>query len=121
MTLIAILASLVLERLLEHVQDLRRYEPRERIIKAIAHARRRVIVDQLARHEYCVNELTDMVGCDMSTMSKHLSLLREAGIVRDEKRGACIYYSLRCPCILTFFTCTDRVMQSVRDEQASMV
>ena len=102
-------------------QDLRRYEPRARIMKALAHPTRLFIVDQLAGQEYCVNELTDMVGCDMSTMSKHLSLLREAGIVRDEKRGACIYYSLRCPCILNFFTCTDKVMQTVRDEQASMV
>ncbi len=73
-------------------QDLRRYEPRARIMKALAHPTRLFIVDQLAGQEYCVNELTDMVGCDMSTMSKHLSLLREAGIVRDEKRGACIYY-----------------------------
>ena len=102
-------------------QDLRRYEPRARIMKALAHPTRLFIVDQLAGQEYCVNELTDMVGCDMSTMSKHLSLLRDAGIVRDEKRGACIYYTLRCPCILNFFTCTDKVMQTVRDEQASMV
>ena len=102
-------------------QDLRRYEPRARIMKALAHPTRLFIVDQLAGQEYCVNELTDMVGCDMSTMSKHLSLLRDAGIVRDEKRGACIYYTLRCPCILNFFTCTDKVMQAVRDEQASMV
>ena len=102
-------------------QDLRRYEPRARIMKALAHPTRLFIVDQLAGQEYCVNELTDMVGCDMSTMSKHLSVLKEAGIVKDEKRGACIYYTLRCPCILGFFTCTDKVMQAVRDEQASMV
>lgn len=86
-------------------------------MKALSHPTRLFIVDQLARTEHCVNELTEMVGCDMSTMSKHLSVLRDAGIVRDEKRGACIYYTLRCPCILTFFTCTDNVMKTVRDEQ----
>jgi DNA-binding transcriptional ArsR family regulator len=101
-------------------QDLRRYEPRARIMKALAHPTRLFIVDRLARQEYCVNELTDMVGCDMSTMSKHLSVLRDAGIVRDEKRGACIYYTLRCPCILNFFTCTDSVLKTVRDEQGGL-
>jgi ArsR family transcriptional regulator len=101
-------------------QDLRRFEPRARIMKALAHPTRLFVVEQLARAVHCVNELTDMVGCDMSTMSKHLSVLKEAGIVKDEKRGACIYYTLRCPCILSFFTCTDKVMQTVRDDQASM-
>jgi ArsR family transcriptional regulator len=102
-------------------QSLRRYETRAKIMKALAHPTRLFVVDQLARQEYCVNELTSMIGCDMSTVSKHLTILREAGIVRDEKRGACIYYTLRCPCILNFFTCTDRVMKSVREEQAGMV
>ena len=57
----------------------------------------------------------------MSTMSKHLSILKNAGVVTDEKRGACIYYTLRCPCILNFFTCTDKVIDTVREEQASLV
>jgi len=102
-------------------QSLRRYEFRARIMKSLAHPTRLFIVDQLARQEYCVNELTSMIGCDMSTVSKHLGILREAGVVRDEKRGACIYYTLRCPCILNFFTCADTVMRTVREEQASLV
>ena len=98
----------------------RKYERRAAVIKALAHPSRLYIVDRLAEHEYCVNELTDMVGCDMSTMSKHLSILRNAGVVVDEKRGACIYFTLRCPCILNFFTCTDTVLKTVREEQASL-
>src|SRR5512137_1659740 len=99
-------------------QNLKRYEARARIMKALAHPTRLFIVDRLAEHEYCVNELNEMIGCDMSTTSKHLSILRNAGVVVDEKRGACIYYTLRCPCILNFFTCTDKVLQTVREEQA---
>ncbi|MEW5814969.1 MAG: metalloregulator ArsR/SmtB family transcription factor [Spirochaetota bacterium] len=101
-------------------QLFKRYEARARIMKALAHPTRLFIVDRLAEHEYCVNELTDMIGCDMSTVSKHLSLLKNAGVVQDEKRGACIYYTLRCPCVLNFFTCTDAVIKTVREEQASM-
>jgi ArsR family transcriptional regulator len=99
-------------------QKLKRFEARARIMKALAHPTRLFIVDQLAAHEYCVNELTAMIGCDMSTMSKHLSILRNAGVVVDEKRGACIYFTLRCTCIVNFFTCTDKVLKTIRDEQA---
>ena len=99
-------------------QTLKRFEARARIMKALAHPTRLFIVDQLAAHEYCVNELTAMIGCDMSTMSKHLSILRNAGVVVDEKRGACIYFTLRCTCIMNFFTCTDKVLKTIREEQA---
>jgi ArsR family transcriptional regulator, arsenate/arsenite/antimonite-responsive transcriptional repressor len=100
--------------------NLKRYESRARIVKALAHPTRLFVVDKLAEHEYCVDELTAMVGCDTSTMSKHLGILRNAGVVVDEKRGACIYYTLRCPCILNFFTCTDKVLQTVREEQETL-
>ena len=43
-------------------------------------------------------ELTGMVGADISTVSKHLSVLKNAGIVQDEKRGLQVYYSLRAVC-----------------------
>jgi ArsR family transcriptional regulator, arsenate/arsenite/antimonite-responsive transcriptional repressor len=99
-------------------KTLKRFEARARIMKALAHPTRLFIVDQLAAHEFCVNELTAMIGCDMSTMSKHLSILRNAGVVVDEKRGACIYFTLRCSCVINFFACTDRVLKTIREEQA---
>ena len=55
-------------------------------------------------------ELTEMVGADMSTVSKHLSLLKNAGIITDDKRGNQVYYSLRVPCILDFFRCIESVI-----------
>lgn len=75
-----------------------RYEARARIIKAMAHPTRLFIVDRLSEGELCVNELTDMIGADMSTVSRHLYILRSAGIIRDEKRGSRVYYSLRVLC-----------------------
>jgi DNA-binding transcriptional ArsR family regulator len=95
----------------------RDYAARARLIKALAHPTRLYIIDCLAEHEYCVNDLTAMVGCDVSTMSKHLGVLRNAGAVKDERRGACIYYTLRCSCILSFFTCTDKVLRTVHDQR----
>jgi DNA-binding transcriptional ArsR family regulator len=90
-----------------------RYEARARIIKAMAHPTRLFIVDELARcKEKCVCELTEMIGSDMSTVSKHLSLLKSAGIVEVEKRGSMIFYRLRCPCIQDFFGCVESVLKN---------
>ena len=80
----------------------------------------RYIVDRLAEHEHCVNELTALIGSDMSTISKHLSVLKNAGVVQDERRGASIYYSLRIPCILNFFKCADAVIQAIQKEQSAL-
>jgi ArsR family transcriptional regulator len=82
------------------------------VLKARAHPTRLYIVDELSRGERCVNELTDMVGADMSTVSRHLSVLRSAGIVVDDKRGSEVYYSLRMTCVLGFFDCLEQVICS---------
>jgi ArsR family transcriptional regulator len=89
-----------------------RFEARAQIIKAMAHPTRLFIVDELSRvEERCVCELTEMIGADISTVSKHLTILRNAGIVNDDKRGNQVYYSLRVPCIMDFFRCVESVMQ----------
>jgi ArsR family transcriptional regulator len=89
-----------------------RYDARAKIIKAMAHPSRLFIVDELAKtNERCVCELTEMVGADMSTVSKHLAILRSAGLVQDEKRGAMVYYRLAMPCISTFFDCIESVIK----------
>ena len=90
---------------------LAKYEARAKIIKALAHPARLIIVDELAQYEErCVCELTELVGTDMSTVSRHLSQLKNAGIVEDEKRGTTVYYRLRVQCIMNFFECVESVM-----------
>ena len=89
-----------------------RYQARAKVVKAMAHPSRLFIIDELAQGERCVNELTEMIGADKSTVSKHLSVLKEAGIVKDEKRGLQVYYKLRVPCVTNFFTCIEAVVKS---------
>ena len=89
-----------------------RYEARAKVVKALGHPSRLFIVDELAKGEHCVCELTDMIGADTSTVSKHLSVLKEAGIVKDDKRGLQVWYSLSVPCILNFFGCVEEVLKS---------
>lgn len=87
------------------------YEARAEVLKAMAHPSRLLIVDELAKGERCVCELTEMIGADVSTVSKHLSLLKNAGIVMDEKRGTQVFYTLRVPCVVNFFSCVEAVLK----------
>jgi len=87
------------------------YREKARIIKALAHPSRLFIVDELSRGERCVAELTAMIGVEMPTVSRHLSQLKNAGIVEDEKRGAQVFYKLRVPCVLNFFRCVEAVQK----------
>lgn len=87
-----------------------RYEARAKIIKAMAHPSRLLIIEELNQRERCVGELTEMIGADASTVSKHLSILKNAGLVSDDKRGNLIFYSLRVPCIMQFMGCVEEVL-----------
>ncbi|MEA2108579.1 MAG: metalloregulator ArsR/SmtB family transcription factor [Pseudomonadota bacterium] len=78
---------------------------RATVFKALGHPTRLFIAEELGKGERCVCELTEMVGADTSTVSRHLSVLRNAGIVKDEKRGLQVFYSLKTPCILDFSNC----------------
>jgi DNA-binding transcriptional ArsR family regulator len=90
-----------------------RYEARAKIVKAMAHPSRLLILDELARRrERCVCELTELVGADISTVSKHLAILKGAGLVEIERRGTQIWYRLRCTCISDFFRCVESVLKS---------
>ncbi len=90
------------------------FEERARVLKALAHPSRLIMIDELSRGERCVCELTELVGADISTVSKHLSLLKEAGIVDCDKRGLKVFYRLRAPCILNFFGCIEAVQAEGR-------
>jgi len=93
-------------------------ECRAKVMKALAHPSRLFIVDELSRGERCVCELTEMIGADVSTVSKHLAVLREAGLVLDERRGVQIFYRLRVPCILNFFGCVEAVLEETARDRA---
>lgn len=82
-----------------------------KIFKALGHPSRLLMVDALRLGEKCVCDLKTLVDADMSTISKHLSILKEAGIVVAEKRGANIYYRLVICCLDTFLACTGEMVQ----------
>jgi DNA-binding transcriptional ArsR family regulator len=88
------------------------YKAQAEILKALAHPTRLLIIDELSEGERCVCELTELVGHEMPTISRHLSLLKFAGIVVDEKRGSQVFYKLKRRCVMDFFHCIASVQAS---------
>jgi len=88
------------------------YEYRARILKALAHPSRLAMVDALAGGEMCVCKLQEIVGSDISTVSKHLAVLKGAGIVSDRKQGLQVFYRLEVTCIKCFLDCADAVVRN---------
>jgi len=81
------------------------------VLRVLANESRLMIVDRLNRGECSVGELTEMVGTDVSTVSKHLAMLRAHGIVEDRRQGNQVFYRLLTPCVCNFFTCATQVLK----------
>jgi len=97
-----------------------KHEARAQIMKAMSHPTRLFVADVLSEGERCVCELTEMVGDDISTISKHLSVLRNAGIIAGAKRGTQVFCSLRIPCVLEFLSCVESVLKANAKAQAAL-
>lgn len=96
-----------------------RYEARAKIAKAMAHPSRLLILEALEGREICVCDLTDLVGADQSTVSKHLAVLKQAGLVEDRKDGVLVFYKLRVCCLQGFWDCIETVLaQNLKAQQA---
>ena len=91
--------------------DKAEFRRQARVIKAVANEARLMIVYRLEGGECSAGTLAELVGLDPSTVSKHLSILRAAGIVDDRRDGNTVYYRLLTPCILTVFSCASRVVR----------
>jgi len=100
-------------------KDPAQYEARAAIVKALACPARLMIVDELAEcSERSVQELTAMIGTDISTVSRHLAILRNAGIVTSRKSGTTVYYRLRMKCIPVFLNCVESMLREDAEMKA---
>lgn len=91
------------------------------VFKALGHPTRLFIVQELSRGERCVCRFAEMIDADFSTVSKHLAVLKHAGLVDDEKRGQQVFYRLRVPCVMRFMTCIEAVLESKAAKSARLV
>ena len=91
------------------------------VFKALGHPARLWIAEQLSDGEKCVCEFVDALGLDFSTVSKHLTVLRQAGIVQSRKEGKQVFYSLKVPCLLNFMHCVEAVLENSAKEQVCLI
>jgi ArsR family transcriptional regulator len=96
-------------------------EAKANVLKALGHPTRLWMAEQLENGEKCVCELAEFIDADFSTISKHLSVLKQAGVVTDEKRGKQVYYKLKVPCILKFMSCVEAVIKARAEEHAEFL
>ena len=85
--------------------DAQRLKSHAAIFKALAHPSRLRIIEALEGGERCVRDLHDLVGSDISTVSRHLAILRNVGLIGDDKRGLQVFYRITCECLLDFLEC----------------
>jgi ArsR family transcriptional regulator len=93
------------------------------MLKALGHPTRLAVVELLGTHgERCVCELVEQVGGgDRTTISKHLAVLKAAGVVSDRKEGLKVFYRLRCGCVVPFLGCIEQmVRQRVQEDQDAL-
>lgn len=102
-------------------QPIAKYEARARIAKALAHPSRLLMLDALADREMCVYELTELVGADQSTVSKHLAVLKQAGIVDDRKECSMAFYRLKVRCLRGFWQCIESVLKENLKAQRAVI
>jgi len=98
-----------------------RYAARARIAKAMAHPSRLLMLEAMEGRERCVCELTELVGADQSTVSKHLAVLKQAGLVEDRKEGVMVYYRVKVCCLQGFWDCIEGVLtENLKAQQAAL-
>jgi DNA-binding transcriptional ArsR family regulator len=91
------------------MDDEKRLEDRTLVLSALANRTRLMIIEHLVGRDMTVSELTEVAGLDISTVSRHLAVLKTAGIVSFERDGNRRLYSLRTPCVLGFLDCVDEI------------
>lgn len=96
------------------------YEARARVAKALAHPSRLMMLDLLGDREMNVTEITRAVGADQSTVSKHLAILKDAGLIAARREGTTSFYQVTCGCLGGFFSCLEAMVESdIKRRQAS--
>ncbi len=94
-----------------------KYEYMATVMKALGHPSRLFIVDELRDAERCVCELQEKIKSDMSTVSRHLAVLRNAGIVASRKENNMVFYRLAYPCVLSIFDCVLELKYGQQSDQ----
>jgi len=97
------------------------YEMKAEVMQALAHPTRLAIVDLLAQGERCVCDIAERVQSERTTVSRHLALMQKAGLLNSRKEGLMVFYSLKTPCVISFFSCISEVLRQNHEATAELL
>jgi ArsR family transcriptional regulator len=97
------------------------FEKQAEIVKAISHPLRIAIVDFLKDGEQCVCDIAEYVGSERSNVSRHLSVMVNAGVLQCRKEGLKVIYKLKTPCILDFLSCVTACLKEQLKESEKLL
>ena len=102
--------------------DMTRLQMKAEVFKALGHPIRLGMVEFLRDGEKCVCEIVDHMGTGMSNISKHLAILKKAGVLADRRDGVKIMYRITMSCALDFSHCVEGVViRRLEDQRSVMV
>ena len=101
--------------------EMRIIEQQAAIAKAIAHPVRVAAMYFLADGEQCVCDIADAVGTERTNLSKHLSVMVNAGVLKSRKDGLKVMYDIKTPCVLKFLDCIKEVLKEQAAEQQQLL
>lgn len=93
-------------------QSKRMYDALAGLIKATANPHRLYLLDILQDQHLCVRELAELLELDISTVSRHLTQLKNHGLVEDHREGQCIYYRITCDCVRRYLKAAMSILES---------
>jgi len=97
------------------------FEKQAEIAKAISHPLRIAVIEYLKDGEKCVCDIAEYVDSERSNVSRHLAVMVNAGVLSYRKEGLKVFYSLKTPCIVDFFTCVTRVLKQQAREHEQLL
>ena len=92
-----------------------RYKLQASILAALGHPVRLAIADLLRHGERCVCDIAAQVAAERSNVSRHLAMMRSAGVVSTRREGLLVYYRLRTPCLMNLMDCATQVLRENTD------
>ena len=92
------------------------------VLKALAHPDRLRVFDLLSSQgERCVCSIAELLEISQPMTSKHVAMLRDAGLLDSRKEGSLVFYRVSTPCLVEFFKCLDNsIAHTIKSKQGAL-
>jgi DNA-binding transcriptional ArsR family regulator len=97
------------------------FEKQAEIVKAVALPVRLAIIEYLKSGEKGVCDIAEHIGSERSNVSRHLSVMVNAGILDSRKEGVKLIYRLKCRGVLDFLGCVTQILRHQVEEDEKLL